>query len=78
MNSPAPDEAMWRNRFIFINIVRIGGTAIVLLGLYLWHSDAVRLGGAIEIGLPLAVVGLVISFFAPKALARRWRTPPAP
>jgi hypothetical protein len=76
MSPVPPDEATWRNRFIAINLVRIGGTAIVLLGLYLWHSDAVRLGGALEIGLPLAIIGLVISFFAPKALARHWRTPP--
>lgn len=73
-----PDEATWRNRFILINMVRIGGTAIVLLGLYLWHSDAIRPGGATEVGLPMAIVGLVISFLAPRVLARYWRTPPGP
>ncbi len=78
--SPAPklppDEAVWRNRFITINLIRIGGTIIVLVGLYLWHADAVREGGAIEIGLPMALIGLVISFFGPGYLARKWRTPP--
>jgi hypothetical protein len=78
--SPAPqlppDEAVWRNRFIMINLVRIGGTVLVLIALYLWHSDAVREGGAMEIGLPLALIGLVISFFGPKYVSRNWRTPP--
>lgn len=78
--SPAPqlppDEAVWRKRFILVNLVRIGGTVIVLFGLFVWHSDHVRQGGAIEIGLPLALIGLVISFFGPQFLARRWRTPP--
>ena len=31
--TPSEDEALWRNRFITINLVRIGGTAVVLLGL---------------------------------------------
>jgi hypothetical protein len=48
----------------------------VLIGLFLWHSDSIRPGGAMEIGLPLALIGLVISFWAPKSLARKWRTPP--
>jgi hypothetical protein len=76
---PRPiDEATWRNRFITINLVRIGGTLVVLFGLFVWHSDWMRSGGAIEIGLPLALVGLVISFWGPLVLARKWRTPPGP
>ena len=81
MNTPPPppaDEATWRNRFIMLNLARIGGTIVVLFGLYVWHSDWLREGGAIAIGLPLALIGLVISFGAPKYLARRWRTPPGP
>ena len=73
--SPA-DEATWRNRFIMLNITRIGGTVIVLIGLLIWHSDWIRPGGWMEMGLGLAVIGLLISFGAPRLLARRWRTPP--
>jgi hypothetical protein len=76
--TPQDDETLWRNRFITINMVRIGGTAIVLFGLYVWHTDFVRPGGAIDIGLPLALVGLLVSFGGPRFLARRWRTPPGP
>ena len=36
------DEATWRNRFILVNLVRIGGTVVVLLGLLVWHSDKPR------------------------------------
>jgi hypothetical protein len=77
--SPDPrpaDDATWRNRFIIINLVRIGGTMVVLFGLFVWHSDWMRSGGAMEIGLPLALIGLVASFWGPLALARKWRTPP--
>lgn len=71
------DEATWRNRFIMINLTRIGGTAVVLLGLLMWQSDFIRDGGSIW-GFPIAILGLVVSFGGPLVLARRWRTPPAP
>lgn len=71
------DEATWRNRFILMNLTRIGGTIVVLVGLAIWHSDWVRPGGSI-IGLPLAFLGLAISFGGPVFLSRRWKTPPNP
>jgi hypothetical protein len=75
MNSQ-DNEALWRNRFILINLVRIGGTIVVLLALALWQSDLFIRGGTI-LGFPLALAGLVVSFMGPKWLARRWREPPA-
>ncbi len=76
MSEPVSD-ATWRNRFIVVNLVQIGGTAIVLFALLLWQSDLIVAGGSV-LGFPLALVGLVISFFAPRLLARRWKTPPRP
>ena len=70
------DEATWRNRFILMNLVRIGGTLVVLLGLLIWNSDWLRPGGHLPLGIALAMVGLVVSFGGPLWLARRWRTPP--
>ena len=65
------DESTWRNRFILVNVVRIGGTVVVLLSLALWQSDLFVQGGT-WLGFPLALGGLVISFWGPKWLARRW------
>jgi hypothetical protein len=72
---PPEDEALWRNRFIAINLVRIGGTVVTLLAILLWQSDVFVQGGSI-VGFPLAVGGLAASFLGPRELARRWRTPP--
>lgn len=69
------ETAKWRNRFILLNLARIGGTIVVLIGLLIWHSDLYRSGGAIEVGLPMALIGLAFSFGAPLWLARKWRTP---
>lgn len=73
--TPREEEALWRNRFILLNLARIGGTLVVLIGLMIWQTGWVREGGAVEIGLPLALIGLFVSFGAPKYLARKWRTP---
>ena len=76
--TPQDDETLWRNRFIAINLVRIGGTIVVLIGLAIWYSDLLVEGGSMAIGLPMALAGLVVSFWGPKWLAGRWRTPPGP
>ncbi len=69
------DLALWRNRFILMNLTRIGGTLLVLVALLLWQSDVFIEGGHVA-GFPLALCGLLISFGGPRFLARRWRTPP--
>jgi hypothetical protein len=71
------DEALWRNRFILINLVRIGGTVVTLVAILLWQSDIFVEGGT-WVGFPLALIGLAASFLGPRHLARRWRTPPSP
>lgn len=73
--NPRDDESVWRNRFILVNLVRIGATIFVLLALVLWQTDTFVEGGSI-LGFPLALAGLVVSFWGPLWLARRWREPP--
>lgn len=75
--TPEQQEAQWRNRFILMNLVRIGATIVVLLALLLWQSDVFVEGGS-WIGFPIAILALVASFFGPKYLASQWRTPPGP
>jgi hypothetical protein len=75
--NPQDQEAMWRNRFIAMNLLRIGATVGVLVSLVLWQSDIFVEGGSI-VGFPLALLFLVVSFWGPKWLARRWREPPRP
>jgi hypothetical protein len=74
--SPDPDKVA-RNRFAVIQLVRIAGTVIALLGVLLWQSDRLVAGGSF-LGFPIALIGLAISFGGPQFLARKWRTPPAP
>lgn len=70
--TPQEEEQLWRDRFVIVNLVRIGGTVLVLFALALWHSDLIVEGGSV-LGLPLAFLGLGISFGGPAVLARYWR-----
>jgi hypothetical protein len=67
------EERTWRNRFIALQLLRIGGTLLVLFALLLWQTDMIVTGGLPIIGFALALAGLVISFFAPRELAKIWR-----
>ena len=71
--TPHHDDEIWRTRFIQINMVRLGGTAIVFLGLAIWYTNLLVEGGTIVLGLPLALAGLVVSFLGPKWLSRHWK-----
>ncbi len=74
MNEPVSD-ATWRNRFILVNLVRIGATLLVLFGILWWQTDYIQPGGNVA-GFVLAMAALAVSFFAPRWFARRWKTPP--
>jgi phosphatidylserine synthase len=65
-------EATWRRRFILVNLVTIGGTILGLFGILMWQTDYIVEGGS-AIGFALGMIGLVISFFAPRFMASRWK-----
>jgi hypothetical protein len=67
------DDDLWRSRFIAVNMLRIGGTGVVLIGLAIWYTNVVVAGGLPIIGFPLAVAGLIASFWGPVALTRHWK-----
>jgi hypothetical protein len=71
--SPGPNDDDARNRWMVIQAMRLGGVAMVLIGILgLRHVfEYPEIGGYI-----LVAVGLVDVFLVPQLLARKWRTPP--
>ncbi|MEO5707296.1 MAG: hypothetical protein ABIT10_07115 [Alteraurantiacibacter sp.] len=71
MNTPTPDDARARGRFIALNAMRVGGVVMVLLGL------AVSQG---KFDLPewtaylLIALGMIEAFAMPLIFARMWRS----
>jgi hypothetical protein len=71
--TPQDPDNLWRNRFITVNLVRIGGAAVALLGCGIWYTNLLVPNGEPLIGAPLALAGLVVSFGGPVWLARHWK-----
>mgnify|MGYP006151217739 FL=1 len=69
-----PPTAQERNRFVVINVIRLSGAALILIGILIVNGsiDLPRVVGYVFIPL-----GLVEVFLMPLVLARKWRTPPA-
>ena len=66
------DDTRARNRFIAIQFVRLGGVAMVLLGLLVMNG---RIDWPREAGFVLAALGLFEALLAPLLLSRKWKTP---
>jgi len=71
MAEPISEETA-RNRWAVIQAVRLGGVAMVLVGIL--NRYAV-IPAPTAVGLMLMAVGLIDVFLVPTLLARRWRTP---
>lgn len=71
MSEPVSDEAA-RNRWMVINLARLGGAAMVVVGLLI---TAGRVPAPQWVGYPLIAVGLFAVFLVPQLLARKWRSP---
>jgi hypothetical protein len=61
-----------KQRWMLIQLMRLGGIAMVLVGL-LAVNNAIGLGETV--GYLLIALGLVETFVMPTLLARRWATP---
>lgn len=70
MTEPTPDPA--KARFMIMNVVRLSGIAVALLGLAI---IAGKLDLGREIGAFLFIFGLFEALFMPTILARRWKSP---
>jgi hypothetical protein len=64
-----PDDNQARNRFMMIQLMRIGGVAMILFGIAVLR-DVVELPDIA--GYVLVVMGMGEAFFVPQMLARLW------
>lgn len=69
------DDKLTRRRFMLLNLVRLGGLAMVLAAIAIHYG---KLAAPEAAAYVLAVVGLADFFFMPNVLARNWRTPSDP
>jgi hypothetical protein len=70
------DKRLAQQRFLLLNAARGAGAVIMVIGLVLWYTDILDIGGAPLTGGLIFAAGLALSFVLPGYLARKWRTPP--
>lgn len=68
---PVSDEVA-RNRWMAINLVRVAGVAMAIVGLLITQQ---AIAAPVWLGYALLAVGLLDMFGAPVLLARKWRSP---
>lgn len=79
MNQPSPDpapdplQALARERFIMLQLMRLGGALLVAGGVVILAG---KVPGPPAIGYGLVVFGAFEFFAMPYLLARRWKSPP--
>lgn len=66
----SPEEETARKRYMAMNAVRIGGIAVLLIGVAMTRGVV---PGPWWLGAFLAVDGLLAFFFAPRLLVRHWK-----
>ena len=75
MASRPPDQpdALARNRWMVIQLMRTTGFALAILGI-LMTQDAVDIAGELnrEVGYAFVAIGLLDGFLMPIVLARKW------
>ena len=74
--SPEDRERLAKSRWQSLQLFRLVGLVLMLLGLLVWASDLLREGGLPALGIPIFVLGAFNALILPILLARRWRTPP--
>lgn len=71
MTHPDDAETRARQRFIILNVIRLGGLAVLLFGIAMARGVV---AGPYWLGVILALAGLLDFYFGPRMLARSWKT----
>ena len=65
------DDKLARNRFMLLNLVRLGGLALILLGIAIHYG---KIAAPEALAYALVIAGFADFFFVPNILSRNWRT----
>jgi hypothetical protein len=66
------EDALWRKRLLAYSAVRLGGVAIVFLGVAIIYTNLLREGGWPRLGAIIALLGALDTLLAPRLLKKLW------
>lgn len=73
--SLSDEDRIARGRLLKLTLIRLAGVLLMGFGLIVSTGDLLRPGGWPELGVPIALIGLLESLLLPKLAASKWRTP---
>ena len=75
--TPDPDspEAVARQRFQLLSLVRLGGVSLMILGFLIWRTNLLGVTHP-AIGAVCVFIGAFGSLILPRILLRHWRIRP--
>ena len=72
--TPEDRERLAKSRFQMLQLLRFTGIIVMILGMWIWAGDILRLGGWPMLGVPLFALGIFEALFLPTIMAKRWKS----
>ena len=71
--TPEDRERLAKSRFQMLQLLRFTGIIVMILGMWIWAGDILRLGGWPMLGVPVFILGIFEALFLPTIMAKRWK-----
>ncbi len=74
--TPEDREFLAKSRWQMMQWLRFTGIIVMIIGMWIWAGDILRIGGWPMLGAPIFALGIVEALVLPVILAKRWKSPP--
>jgi hypothetical protein len=69
-------ELLAKSRWQTMQLLRFTGIIVMIIGMWFWAGDILRIGGWPMLGIPVFAIGIFETLVLPVILAKRWKSPP--
>jgi len=74
--TPEDREFLAKSRFQTLQLLRFTGIIVMIIGMWVWAGDILRVGGWPMLGVPIFALGIFEALFLPVILAKKWKNQP--
>jgi hypothetical protein len=74
--TPEDREFLAKSRWQTMQLLRFTGIIVMIIGMWIWAGDILRIGGWPMLGIPIFALGIFEALVLPVILAKRWKSQP--
>lgn len=74
--TPEDREFLAKSRWQMMQLLRFTGIIVMIIGMWIWAGDILRIGGWPMLGIPIFALGIFEALVLPVILAKRWKSQP--